>query len=188
MLHQHRGQRQQTVKPESPRLGQKLEVTRKDPLIPCRDQQLPPFYIHPSTTLRPFSVHALQNITVFTPPPHTHKLYICPSLNKGLSEVDCGVLKAICSEFKICEIEVRYDMSGERERAKGKTQGERGKRGDSEIEMGKEEETSWESFQINVEMINRSAQGQKMCTVWAGLCVMYMCALVGIHECLCMCV
>lgn len=79
-------------------------------------------------------------------------------------------------------------MSGERERAKGKTQGERGKRGDSEIEMGKEEETSWESVQINVEMINRSAQGQKMCTVWAGLCVMYMCALVGIHECLCMCV
>lgn len=87
-------------------------------------------------------------------------------------------------------------MSGEREGRKGMR--EREQRGDhKEREKGdrdekREKETSWKSFQINVEMINRTTQGHKMYMVWAGMCVfqvvmycMCVCLFVCTRACVC---
>ena len=92
-------------------------------------------------------------------------------------------------------------MNGEREGRKrmreteGKKNTRKERKEDREIETeNREEETSWKSFQINVEMINRTTQGQKM-YVWCGqghvcfrwLC-MCVCLFVCTRACVCVCV
>lgn len=58
-----------------------------------------------------FSARGLQTGGLVSTP-LSHKRRICPSVNEGRSGVDAQVLKAICSSFKIPEIEGRYDRSG----------------------------------------------------------------------------
>lgn len=85
-------------------------------------------------------------------------------------------------------------MSGEREVGK-RTREQRGKRGEGterqRWENKNQKETSWKGFQINVEMINRTTQEQKM-RIWREQGGVYfqvvtdVCALVCMHSFLCL--